>query len=243
MLPHNIKMVLRHLPHLLALRFGREFSMDGVKLVVARQDRGRAEILKKKVATALRLITDHNPKHYARVQKFIPNILILGFHNHSAVYIADLKLCDVSADFALSESTSAEQMAMTLVHEATHGYLHSRGVSYAEDQRARIERICVQTEITFASRLPQADALVTEAQRRLDYGPDYWTDASFFQREVEDFTKAGMPRFLTRLLERAQSRRLQTGSGKKTQPGASPNGGPVRPLGNSGASEGPPSVS
>jgi hypothetical protein len=223
--PHDIKKVLCHLPHLVALRFGRKISMDGVKLVVALR-RDRAEILRRKVAAALRLINDHAPKHYARIQRFIPSILILGFHNASAVYISDLKLCDISADFALSESTGAEQMAMTLVHEATHGYLHSRGVSYAEDRRARIEHICVQTEIGFARRLPQADGLLTDARRRLDYGPGYWTDASFFQREVEDFTKAGAPRFLIRLLEGAQSRRLQNGSGKKPQPDAAPYAAP-----------------
>jgi hypothetical protein len=242
MLPHSIKKVLRHLPHLVALRFGKEISMDGVKLVVALH-RDRADVLGRKVAAALRLINDHAPKHYARVQKFIPSILILGFHNAGAVYISDLKLCDISAEFALSESTGAEQMAMTLVHEATHGYLQSRGVPYAEDRRARIERICVQTEIGFAGRLPQADGLVTEARRRLDYGADYWRDASFLQRDLDYFTKAGMPRFLIRLLERARSRRLQAGRGKKAQPGASPNGGPAERLGNWGAGGGPPSVS
>ncbi len=243
MLPRNIKRAFRHLPELLMLRFGKQYSMEGVKLVVPGQDGGRAEILKVKVATALRLIKNHTQKHYERIERFIPNILISGGRPSCAVYISDLKLCDISREFALSGSTSAHQMAMTLVHEATHGYLESRGVLYAEDQRARIERICVQTEIAFASRLPQADALVTEAQRRLDYGPEYWTDVSFFQREVEDFTKAGMPRFFIRLLERAQSRRLQTGPGKKTQPDAAPNSGPATQPANSEVTEGPPSVS
>jgi hypothetical protein len=216
MLPRNIKKGLYHLPERLALRCGRRFSVDGVNLVVPFQDRDRAELLRGKVATALHLIKHHTPKYFARVQKFVPNILVLGAHAYTAVYISDLDLCDIARDFALSRSTSAEQLAMTLVHEATHGFLASRGISYSEDQRAQIERICVRAEIALASRLPQADGLATAARRSLDYGPGFWTDKSFLQREVENLTKIGMPRFLVRRYERKQSRRQKNGSGKKT---------------------------
>ena len=61
-----------------------------------------------------------------------------------------MHLCELSEEYALSDQTSAEQLAMTLVHEATHGYLHFRAISYKEERRARIERVCVQTEIAFA---------------------------------------------------------------------------------------------
>ena len=243
MLPQAIKTRLHWLPYRLILRFGRQFGMEGVNLVVLWQNADRAEILRAKVASALLLIKNHAPKYYARVQRFTPNVLILGGHFYNATYISDLKLCDIAVDFALSESTGAEQMAMTLVHEATHGYLRSRGVAYEEDRRPRVERICVRAEISLASRLPGTDALVAEARRCLDYGPEYWTNRSFLQREVEGLTKAGIPRFVIRRVERIQSRRWGLDSAKKTQPGSSPNGGPATPIANSGVPEGPPSVS
>ena len=72
MLPRNIKRVFRYLPWLLALRFGRQFSVEGIRMVVPFQDCGRADLLRAKVATALHLIQNHRPKYYERIRRFIP---------------------------------------------------------------------------------------------------------------------------------------------------------------------------
>ena len=243
MLPGKIKTALKYLPQLLLLRFGGQFRIAGVRVVAPFLDQKRAEALRAKVGASLSLLQNYSPKHHRRVERFIPNVLILGGHSYRAVYTADLKLCDVSREFALSESTSPERLALTLVHEAAHGYIHSRGVLYAEDRRARIERICVKAEIAFADRIPQGHALVAEAKQCLEYGPDYWTDKSFLRREVEGLTKAGMPQFLIRAFARRRSRRVRTGRGEVAQPIAPLNGSPATPAASSGVTEGPPSVS
>jgi hypothetical protein len=215
MLPRNIKTVFRYLPWLLALRFGRQFSVEGIRMVVPFRDCGRADMLRAKAAAALRLIQNHRPKYYERIRRFIPNLLIVGSsYSYAATTIFDLHLCELSEDYALSDQTTAEQLAMTLVHEATHGYLQFRGTSYKEERRARIERVCVQTEIAFANGLPQADALVSEARRRLEYEPGYWTNESFLQRNLRALTKAGAPRWLVRSAERIGVWRLRAGAGK-----------------------------
>jgi hypothetical protein len=43
--------------------------------------------------------------------------------------------------------------ACTLVHEATHGEIRSRGVHYTPELRSRIEQLCVREEQRFVSRL------------------------------------------------------------------------------------------
>jgi hypothetical protein len=43
--------------------------------------------------------------------------------------------------------------ACTLVHEATHGVIRSRGVLYTRELRARIEHLCVREEQRFVTRL------------------------------------------------------------------------------------------
>jgi hypothetical protein len=239
----KIKVVFRYWPDLLILRFCRQFSVDGIRLVVPGPARSRAGLLKNKVATALHLIKTHTPKYYARVQQFIPNILFSGAYPSQAVYISDLKLCDISFEFALAEGTTTEQMAMTLVHEATHGYLQSRGVIYEEERRAQIERICVRAEIAFASRLPQAGELVPAARQRLDYGPEYWTNASFIKRQAEFAAKVGIPRFLIRLLQRIQSRRWGNVHKQKITPSAVLTSDAAMSVGNQGGPQGPPSRS
>jgi hypothetical protein len=208
MLPGVIQRSLRHLPHVLALYLGKKFSIGGVNLVVTGQDHDRAEALRGKVNGALQLISGYAPKCCRRVQKFIPNILVARSHAYNAVYISDLRLCEFSSDFALSEGTCIEQIAMALVHEATHGYLCSRGISYTGDKRVRVESICIRAEVAFARRLPQADELIAAAKRCLEYRAEYWTNTSFLQREIDAFTKAGMPKFLIRIYERRARRDL-----------------------------------
>jgi hypothetical protein len=209
MLPRTVKRALYHLPERLMLRFGRRFSLDGILVVILLQDRERTELLMAKAKAALKLLQNHTPKYYARVQTFIPNILFFGAHAYTAVYTSDLKLCDISRDYALAEKTTAAALAITLVHEATHGYLASKGVAYQEQRRGRIERICVQAEIAVAHRLPGSGDVLSEATSRLSYGAEFWNDEAFFERDLEELKSFGGPRWLVTYLRKRRARRTQ----------------------------------
>ena len=160
----TVKKKLVHFPQRVGVSLGKKFSVDGFKVIVLLQDRQTAELLRAKVAAALALIRTHTPRSYARSRKFIPNILIFGAHPYSATYVFDLKLCDVSRHYARSEKTTPARLAMTLVHEAAHGYLTSIGITYTEERRKRIEGICIRNEIAFARRLPDSASLIEQAQ-------------------------------------------------------------------------------
>lgn len=213
MLPRTIKRTLHRLPERLILCFGRRFSVEGIKLVIFLQDRDQAEVLKAKVVAALRLIQNHSPKSYARIQKFIPNIVIFGAHAYTAVYISELKLCDISRHYALSEKTGPSRLALTLAHEATHGYLASKGIPYEEHSRGRIERICVRAAIAIARRLPDAGDLLAEEERKLRLGSEFWKDEAFFERRLGAMKASGVPQWLVTYFRKRQTRKTQSAPG------------------------------
>ncbi|HEV2210879.1 MAG TPA: hypothetical protein VG167_19060 [Verrucomicrobiae bacterium] len=197
------------MPYRLVLRFGRRFNLRGVKLVIVGQNKQKAELLREKMDSALNLIQANSPKFWGRVQKFIPNILIFGAHPYYAVYISEVMLCDIDEKYAASETTEPASLAMTLIHEATHGYLEQRGLAYEEKQRARIEHICVGAEAAFASRIPGSDNLVREAQSRFNYSAEHWTDEAFIQRDLDQIKSLGAPRWLQRLAAYLHNRRTR----------------------------------
>jgi hypothetical protein len=174
------------------------------------QSRDKADELRTKAAAALSLIKEHSPKCYSRVCRFIPKILIFGGHGYTAVYISDLRLCDVCRHYALAESTTPSHLAMTLVHEATHGYLEARGFVYEEHLRQRIEGICMRTEVWLARRQPESAELISEAQARLNILPDYWKSDAFVQRDIEQLRKIGAPKWAVSFAERIAARRKAT---------------------------------
>jgi hypothetical protein len=196
-----MKRKLRHLPERLILCIARRFVVGPIRLFVFLQSRDRAEELRTKTATALSLIETHAPKYFSRVRRFIPRILIFGGHGYTAVYISELGLCDIARDYALAKTTTPFCLAMTLVHEATHGYLESRGFAYEEHRREQIETICMRTEVAFARRLPESAELVAEAEGRLHMPSVYWKTEAFVQRDIEHLKKLRAPRWLVRFVE------------------------------------------
>jgi hypothetical protein len=85
-------------------------------------------------------------------------------------------MCLLRFEYVLDPRTTPTQLAMTLVHEGTHARLLRAGFPYRERLRRRVERLCVLAEIIFASRLPDAEAEVQEAEKRLDLSDEYWSD-------------------------------------------------------------------
>src|SRR5208337_4118733 len=98
MLPLAIRKVLYRLPERLMLRLGRRFSVEGMKLVIFEKDRDQVGQIREKVISALRLVQNHSPKCFARIEKFIPNILIFNTYGRNATYVSDLKLCRIGTD-------------------------------------------------------------------------------------------------------------------------------------------------
>jgi hypothetical protein len=101
----------------------------------------------------------------------------------------------LSAEYILK--ASAEQLALTIVHEATHARLWARGFDYRHECRRRIEERCVKEEVDFALRLPDGVQLADEAKAKL--GDPWWTEGREFERRVRQLQELDRPSWYIRL--------------------------------------------
>ena len=106
---------------------------------------------------ALQLLKTTDPGQYARVRMRLAWISCetLAIRGYAQYRHATRRCC---IDFLEpSAEYDAEFLvgwyASTLVHEATHGEIESRGLEYTNDLRSRIEHLCVKQEQKFISRL------------------------------------------------------------------------------------------
>lgn len=110
------------------------------------------------VTRSLVLIRDHDPRRFTRVKEQVTTLADEPLHTGamSASYLHYIKA--VRIDFALDEKKGDEMyhaayFAGVIVHEATHGVICDRGISYTPDSRTQIERICCAEQNRFHERL------------------------------------------------------------------------------------------
>ena len=108
------------------------------------------------ITDALKLIKQNDPRRFHHVQRQIRFIVNCTRPFGGGAYFNDTKACEF--EFVVLRSDDEIQFyrplyACALVHEATHGRVHSWGVPYTPDNRARIERLCVTEEQRFAKCL------------------------------------------------------------------------------------------
>jgi len=168
--------------------------------------RGRSEDLAR-VEAALLLMKHHSPLNYARILRELERIWVYLLPQSLGEYRASLRACLLDERYVADPATSLEQIASTIVHEATHARLERYGIQYREERRTRIEAICFRRELAFAARLPNGAQLQQELERSLDWyvaNPDYFHDAQFQKRgtsgEVEALRYLGAPDWLIRFV-------------------------------------------
>jgi hypothetical protein len=114
--------------------------------------------------------------------------------------------CQLDERFVLAETSSPAVIASAIVHEAAHARLHRPGVGYQEEMRARVEVICIRRQLAFAAKLPDGGQVREQAMWYLELcaDRDYWTDGSFFARELDGHVEAlhylGVPFWIVRIL-------------------------------------------
>lgn len=91
-----------------------------------------------------------------------------------------------------------EQIAASIVNEATRARLRRLGINYVDYvQRQRFERVCMRQELAFAARIPDGAELSREIAARMALPADYWAARSVRQRfaagEAEMAREAHVP--------------------------------------------------
>jgi len=174
--------------------------VDGYEVRVVRSASDRDEVFEK-VRDALLLLEKHGPRFRARLSRDVNRIFVTDMWGGS--YVAGLKTCCISIDFV--RSASALDLAMTIVHEATHARLSRLGFSYNKECRERLERLCVGAEIAFAGRVPGSEANIRKAQALLE--KEWWTPDNYADATVAELRERGVPAWLTSIVRRVGARR------------------------------------
>lgn len=166
--------------------------------------RGSSEDLTR-VEGALSLIRQHSPLDYARIIRDLARIWVHLALYGQGQYRHSLRACILDERYVADPATTLEQIASTIVHEATHARLERCGIRYKEELRTRIEAACFRRELAFARRLPGCAEMQQDLAQRLEWyraNPDEFSDARFREHheagEIEVLGYLGTPDWLIR---------------------------------------------
>ena len=164
----------------------------------------RAARVLQRVEDALDLIRTHDPVRYHRLRGDLERVWVLPLNGSVALFDQTLLACHLDERFVLAETTTPEQIAAAIVHEATHARLMRAGIGYEEEIRARVEAVCLRREMAFAHCVPEGEGIREEAERTLALcsDPDYWTNTAFGARYAaamrDTLMHLGMPAAVAR---------------------------------------------
>ncbi len=153
---------------------------------------------------ALYLIKAYDPLRYDRLIRDLERVWVRLIPDSLGSFNESLNACELDTRFVLAETSFPEVIASTIVHEATHARLLRCGIGYEQELRARVEAVCLRSELAFAAKLPNGEQARERAERTLELCAthDYWTNRAFNDRFVEGGAEAlrhlGVPHWLVR---------------------------------------------
>jgi hypothetical protein len=163
--------------------------LDSVEVVVFSGD-GDPEEHMTRILGALQLIREYSPRRYARVTRDLRRIAIVARGGE----IYDHALGTYMVDLQVLQRRSTEEVALAIVHEATHARLWRWNIETTRHNEPRIERLCVAQEIEFASHLPHGNSLIEHAKEKL--GRPWWGEATRERRAEDQLASLGVPGFI-----------------------------------------------
>lgn len=149
----------------LGLCLSPEQRSHGMQIVVF-GGKSEEDMLVGKIHEALALITRIDPKRFRRLSSDLKYVACVRAVHALGQYIEQVRACVLDLDY-VRRTTDPTQIAIVIVHEATHARLRRAGVRFSAERAARIERTCVREEVRFAQKIPGADLLLRWAEERL----------------------------------------------------------------------------
>jgi hypothetical protein len=184
----------------------RHDSTYGLRIGVPWNEPNRS-VAGSKLRAALDLIAAIEPRRVLRMRRDVDRLLITSVQTGWGQFHPPLRMCLLDEDYVCRSSTAREDVALTLIHEATHARLSAVGLRYLPDRRARIERVCLTQELVFASKLANAAGFVGRLERALALPDTTWSDAAQADRRMRVIRSWGWPKWIVRALEWAHRRR------------------------------------
>lgn len=181
---------------------GRTEVLHGIPVTVSFPDSVDADALLRKIEAALELISLHAPRAFEHVDRHVEHIVIGSPLGCIGKYLADLRWCLLDDAWILRERITPAAVAMTIVHEATHGRLHRLGIPYTNDNRIRVERLCMKAEITLAARMPGCEPLRQWAEQISRDAEEHWSLEKWRRDRVNALRRFHISQWLAVLLQR-----------------------------------------
>lgn len=97
------------------------------------------------------------------------------------------------------------EVALLLVHEATHARLASLGLTARRFGLDRIERVCLRRARALAQQFPNPEPWIARIDERLTNR--LWNRRAVARRVEEEFSKRGFPGWAARLVARVATRK------------------------------------
>lgn len=187
--------LLRYLTWRLAILRVSRHAVRGIEVVSIAETQNLWRAISG-LANALELIAVHDPLRFERMRHDLRRILLSD--GVGPEYISSIGACLLSVAFV--ENCSTLQLALTLVHEATHARLSRAGIGRAPAKRDRLEGVCINAEHRFGERLQGADRVVALAVVDAELvGPKWWAREPLIRRRTNELRSLGLPTWLIRL--------------------------------------------
>jgi hypothetical protein len=191
--------VIRRLLVRIGLYFLPTSSAYAIRLAVF-SGRGEPEPLFQRVKDGLGIIKAYDPRRFERIRRYLRLIALV--ERGGEVY--DHALRTYIVDVGILKQRHTEEVAMAIVHEATHARLRHCGIQTTERNHARIEELCVKEEIAFASRLPGGAPFIEHARRKIH--TPWWGKEESHRRVDEQLRSLGVPKWVIRVRQRLTAR-------------------------------------
>jgi len=166
--------------------------VHGIELIQYFRE-GESADLFDKLAEAIEIIRIHDPKRFARLPGQLPRIALVD--KGGEVFDHGLKAYIANAETV--RARSAGEVALAIVHEATHARFYQFGVRTTPSNLDRMECACILQEIAFAEITPLSDELVPIARGKL--GRPWWGGREGRRRMDAMARSLGVPSIVIRL--------------------------------------------
>jgi hypothetical protein len=156
------------------------------------------EVVFGQASAALQLIDRFDYDTICTMRRDVRCILFTAAHGGH--YFRWSRICRVSHDYA--KRSSALDLAMVIVHEATHARLEALGVGYNAATKEAIERRCIEAEVAFARRVPDSSPAISRAMALFER--QWWRPDQEREDVFRELVERGIPEFLIRWIVRLQ---------------------------------------
>jgi hypothetical protein len=176
-------------------------NVSGIPVTITSRSPQRLESLFRKVADGLDVLRQYHPRGYRTVRRQVRRVLVGFLPNAKATWWGPPRACMLSMEYFSNDSATPTDVALSLLHEATHGRLEGLGFRYTPEKRLRLETICTRAEMDLAERLPDRNTRLPALDESLHHLASLYSSENLQAGRVGGLRELGAPSWVVRAVE------------------------------------------